>query len=214
VSVSLRTFFAVELDAGARAYAAALSKRLEAAPGGDAIRWVPSENLHVTLRFLGPTPSEKVPNLVASVGRETAEQASFAARLGELSALPSARRPRVLTLTVDSDGRLEALSSAVERGVVRMGFEPEQRPFRAHLTLGRRRNGRTIRAAEAVRRRARPWLVREPASGITFRVDNVVLFQSLSRDGGVEYAPLERIALRPGLTRNPSSTEVPPEEKM
>lgn len=200
---ALRTFFAVELDAASRAYAAAYAQRLAGGVGGDAIRWVPAENLHITLRFLGPTPREKVSELVACVRHETASQPRFEARLDGLRALPSARRPRVLALDVQSGGRLEALSLAIERGVVRAGFDPENRPFRAHLTLGRARRGAP----------RRPWLSREEPVPRAFPVASAVLFQSELGRGGSAYTALERLALHSEqLTRNLSSEETSFEE--
>jgi len=199
----LRTFFGIELDAVTRGHAAAYCERLAAGAGGDAIRWVPARNLHITLRFLGPTPREKVADLVACVRRETASHNGFEARLAALCALPSARRPRVLALEVGSDGRLEALSAAVERGVVEAGFDPEDRPFRAHLTLGRARRGQ----------RSRPWLSRAALSPWSFPVASTVLFKSELRSEGAAYTALERLPLRSGLTRNSSSKEASFEEK-
>lgn len=199
----LRTFFAVELDAATREHAAAYGERLAAGAGGDAIRWVPARNLHITLRFLGSTPRERLSDLVACVRRETASQERFEASLGALHVLPSARRPRILALEVQSDGRLEALSAAVERGVVQAGFDPEDRPFRAHLTLGRAHR----------RERPRPWLGREEPSLWPFPVASAVLFASELRREGATYRALERLPLCSQLTPNPSFKEASFEEK-
>jgi len=177
----LRTFFAVELPDAARRAAAELARRLAAEPGGEAVRWVRPESYHVTLRFLGDTPAARLGDLVASVRRASADHAPLALRLGALSDLPNARRPRVVAVEVEPPELLAALAAAVERGVVAAGFAPEARPFRAHLTLGR------------VRSRAPRLDGRCEAA--PFAVDSFALFRSDPGPGGAHYTPLERIAL-------------------
>ena len=152
------------------------------------MRWVAPENYHVTLRFLGATPVARIPGLVAAVRRESAAQPAFRARLGALLLQPSPRRTRVVALQVDSAGQLEGLAARVERGVRAAGAAPEPRPFRPHLTLGRARGGRRLRAG------ATAALETEPA-GTSFWVDAALLYESELSSGGARYHALERIAL-------------------
>ena len=65
---TLRAFFAVELGEPARRTAAGVARQLHSGPGGDDVRWVRSESLHMTLRFLGQIPRERVPALAQCVG--------------------------------------------------------------------------------------------------------------------------------------------------
>jgi 2'-5' RNA ligase len=191
VAEVLRTFFAVELGDEARRVAAALAERLAREPGGDAVRWVRPEALHVTLRFLGATPRARIPALVAAVRRETAGLVPFPLRLGALGAFPSSRRPRVVVVGVESDaGALAALAAAAERGAVAAGFAPEARAFHGHVTLGRVRGERSrVRLPEGERCEAPP-----------FPVDALVLFQSEAAPGGSRYSALERIGLGGGAS--------------
>jgi 2'-5' RNA ligase len=184
----LRCFFAVEIGEGARRVAAALAERLAGEPGGDAVRWVRPENLHVTLRFLGPTPVASLGALVAAVRRETAGSTPFSLRLGALGAFPNARRPKVVTLEVEPHEPLAALAAGIERGVVAAGFAPEERRFNGHLTLGRLRGERRrLRLPEGVRGDAAP-----------FPVASFVLLRSELAPRGSRYSPLERIPLGDG----------------
>ena len=122
--------------------------------------------------------------IAGSVAGEVASVAPFALELGAVELFPSPRRARVVALEVAPEGRLTELAGAVQRGVVEQGFEPEERPFRAHLTLGRVRN-RRIPSLEGVPAPAAPALA----------VRDVVLFQSeLARDGA-RYTALERLPL-------------------
>ncbi len=183
-SDAIRTFFAVDLDDAARCAAAELVRALRERPDGDRVRWVRAETLHVTLCFLGDTDPGRVAPLLERVAPELAPLAPFALELGAAHPFPSARRPRVVALDVAPAEPLEELAAAVERGVVGAGFEAEERPFRAHLTLGRLRSGRPP-ATDGL---AVP-------EGVRFEVGAVVLFRSELQPGGALHTPLERVPL-------------------
>ena len=183
----LRTFLAAEIGDEARHVAARWIERLRREPWGDAVRWARAEALHVTLRFLGATPEDRVSPLATALRRETAGIAPFPVRLGALAGFPDPRRPRVVFLGLDDEpaGALAALAAAAERAALAEGFAPETRPFHGHLTLGRRREQRRLlRLPEDARAEAAPFVV-----------DSVVLFRSQLSLAGPTYTPLERIAL-------------------
>jgi 2'-5' RNA ligase len=179
----LRAFIAVDLDAVSRGAAADLLARLREG-SGPGVRWVRPEALHVTLRFLGNIGFEQVAPLRSSVGAAVSGLAPFRLDLGAVQHFPSPRRPRVVALEVAPEANLSELAAAVERGTREQGFEPEDRPFRAHLTLGRMKSGR----APATR-----GLVAPPGTGCA--VEEVVLFRSELRREGARYTPLERMPL-------------------
>jgi len=178
-----RAFIAADLDESARAAAAQLTLRLREGASPD-VRWVRPEALHVTLRFLGNISPEQVEPLGRSVGTAVAEHSPFRLELGAVHYFPSPRRPRVVALELAPEAALVELAAAVERGTRAEGFEPEQRPFRPHLTLGRVKSGRP----PATRGLAAP-------SGSGCAVSEVVLFRSELRREGAKYTPLERMPL-------------------
>ena len=180
----LRLFFAIELDDAAREAAAAVARELRRRPGGDGVRWVRTEALHVTLRFLGNVEAARVPALTESVRREVAPLAAFASRLGAAQLFPTPRRPRVVAIGLSPEEPIARLAAAVERGVVGAGFEPEERPFRAHLTLGRVRERRFPEVHDLGVAEAREFQVRE-----------AVLFRSELLPSGARHTPLERLSL-------------------
>lgn len=183
-SDAIRTFFAIELDPVAHRAVAELARVLRERPGGDGVRWVRPETLHVTLRFLGDIDPGRVAPLIERVAPELAKLSPFALELGAAQLFPSPRQPRVVALEVAPVEPLGELAAAVERGVVAAGFEAGERPFRAHLTLGRLRGGRP----PAVDDLAAPERVR-------FEVGEVVLFRSELQPGGALHTPLERVPL-------------------
>ena len=180
---TLRAFFAVELGEPARRAAAEVVRRLARAPGGDGVRWVRPEALHVTLRFLGDVAAPQAEPLARRAAGELAALAPFPMRLGPAALFPSPRRPRVVALALEPEAPLAALAEALERAAVAQGFAPEPRPFRAHLTLGR------------VRERRFPAVSGVAVPAEETAVSEAVLFRSELRPEGSRYTPLFRVPL-------------------
>ena len=181
---SVRAFFAIDLDERARSAAAEIADRLRACPGGDAVRWVREETLHVTLRFLGDIDCGRIARLAGCVREQTAALSPFRLQLGDARPFPSRRRPLAVVLGVEPAEPLEELAAAVERGVVAAGFGPEPRRFNAHLTLGRIRGKRFSLVTGDV-----------TARGESCPVKEVVLFKSELQSSGAHYTPIERALL-------------------
>jgi 2'-5' RNA ligase len=134
-------FFAVTPPAGALTDLDRALAPLREAPG--APRWMPPERWHLTLLFLGAVPAEQVEELVAAAGPAVAAAPPMTLRLAGAGRFGTRRRPQVFWAGVTGDdAALSALAArlvAVARG---LGLPVEDRPFRAHLTLGRWRPGR------------------------------------------------------------------------
>ena len=181
---SLRAFFAVDLDPPTRRAAAAVTDRLREFPAGDAVRWVRAETLHVTLRFLGDIDRARIAQLAGCVREQPAALRPFRLRLGGARLFPSRRRAQAVVLDVEPEEPLSELAAAVERGVVAAGFDPESRPFSAHLTLGR------------IRKRRFPLVTGNVTSGgESCPVNEAVLFKSELHSSGAHYTPIERAPL-------------------
>ncbi len=126
------------------------------------------------------------------MARELRPLAPFGVRLGGLRLFPSVRRPRVLALDLEPEAPIAEMAKAVERGVVAVGFPPEPRRFRAHLTLARVREGRRLE------------LVGAPSpEPLEFTARQAILFESRPERGGSLYTPLERMALGGPVSTQP-----------
>lgn len=137
------------------------------------LRRVPVRNLHLTLRFLGPTDVSRVAPLVEEVRRGLAGVSPFELSVGGLGAFPSWRRPSVLWAGVESPGEeLNDLAHRLERVCRVAGFSAERRPFRGHVTVARVR-----RAPDAVRSAVAPP-VRRRTVVARWTVEHVGLFRS------------------------------------
>jgi len=135
---TIRTFIAIELDEELGANLRRLQGLLREQMAPRSVRWVRPEGIHLTLKFLGDTPDEKVAAIQAALAQAAASIAPFRFTVGGLGCFPSSRRPRVVWVGLEEPtGALAALRNAVEAHVAPLGFPTEKRPFHPHLTLGR-----------------------------------------------------------------------------
>jgi 2'-5' RNA ligase len=114
------------------------------AVGLDAAAWRPvhPETLHWTVRFFGEVAPARRPDLEGALAQAAARTPPFALSAGALSGLPSPRQARVAVLVPDQGGDgLAALVRAVEACLGAVGVAREDRPYRAHLTVARCRDG-------------------------------------------------------------------------
>jgi 2'-5' RNA ligase len=105
------------------------------------IRWVRSDLLHVTLKFLGNVAPDRLPEVRGALESVARDNAPFEVELSGFGAFPTVRRPRVLWLGVEASPRLRGLKQDLERVMAGFGFEREGRAFHPHVTLGRARDG-------------------------------------------------------------------------
>ncbi|TVR31180.1 MAG: RNA 2',3'-cyclic phosphodiesterase [Spirochaetaceae bacterium] len=101
------------------------------------IRLIAQQNLHITLVFLGDTPVNRIAAIQSAVALCTERCAPFDLALAPPGCFPSIRRPRVVWVGVDdAQQKLAALHADICDELRRAGFAVEQRPFRAHITVG------------------------------------------------------------------------------
>ncbi len=139
-SETLRTFIALPLpEEWTQTLAAVIENLRDSAQSG--VRWVNPEGTHLTLRFLGATKSSMAPRIVEGLQTEFAGAVSPTLRLSRLGTFPAGNNPRVLWAGVDGDiDRLTDLYHRAQSIVCGLGWPPETRPFRPHLTIGRVRD--------------------------------------------------------------------------
>jgi RNA 2',3'-cyclic 3'-phosphodiesterase len=140
----VRLFVAVQLSEPARED---LDSRAGALRGSlEGWRWVPPEQWHLTLAFLGEVAPERLPELTRRMGLAARRHRPFDLWLDGFGAFRNPRRAHVLWAGVagDSDA-LAALADSVGAGARRSKIDLEQRPYRAHVTVGRRRAAVDVR---------------------------------------------------------------------
>jgi 2'-5' RNA ligase len=108
---------------------------LLAGSGIPGARWVPPENYHLTLRFIGETPAHRAEDIDLALA--TLRARGFSLTLAGLGTFHKGGRPTALWVGVERSQQLDHLQNKIETALQRIGLEPERRRFTPHLTLAR-----------------------------------------------------------------------------
>ncbi|HEX5823557.1 MAG TPA: RNA 2',3'-cyclic phosphodiesterase [Candidatus Limnocylindrales bacterium] len=186
-----RLFIAVPLSDEATTAVAEVVERIRATePEGRGVRWVRLDGLHLTLRFLGPTPEARLPDLAAAVADVARDSGPFAVTIRGAGSFPPTGRPRTIWLDVrDGVEDLEGLAGRVDDRLADAGWERDRRPFRAHLTLARADGVRAGPATVSALTAAAADLA------IVSPIDRLILFESITGSGRARYAERASAAL-------------------
>jgi 2'-5' RNA ligase len=187
-----RLFVGVPIHGEALAACAALLDGVRARHGGRGVRWVSTENLHLTLRFLGLLPPSRTDVLGQAVDEAARAMDPFEVVLAGAGAFPGDRRPRAIWLGIERGADdLGRISQALDVALVRTGMAADDRPFRPHLTVARTDAAGTsgsLSVAAALRDAAESWRAR-------FTADRVVLYRSHLGGGPPRYEPVHEAVL-------------------
>jgi 2'-5' RNA ligase len=157
------------------------------------VRWIRPEGIHVTLKFLGEVPIKKLPAIKLAIQEAVVGHAPFELEFSNIGTFGGREGLRIMWVGIAGDVlRLEALVRAVNAALKVVGFEPERRPFRPHLTLGR------VRDEIGTRRRAQIE-VDVGKTGVppsTWRTAQVSLMRSRLTAQGAMYDVLATFPLR------------------
>ena len=130
-----RLFIAIEVSKSVKQivsnYKDSLSGRISKA------RWVPLENIHLSLRFLGDCQDEKIPDMIEAIRGSLKRCQTFHCRTTNLGVFPNPRRAGVLWLGVADDPKLTKAYDEINKALASLGFDIEKRPFMPHITLAR-----------------------------------------------------------------------------
>lgn len=135
----IRLFVGLALPEGLRERLTGLRGQV---PGA---RWVPPENLHITLRFIGEVDEAAAADLDMALARVDVPPLEVA--VGGVGHFASRGLVRSLWAGVDRDTALDHLQAKIEAACQRSGLAPEGRKFHPHVTLARCRDTRTARIA-------------------------------------------------------------------
>ncbi len=154
------------------------------------VRWVKPDGYHVTLKFLGEVGAQREAELGTTVLDAARRHRRFGLALTRLGVFPDLRRPRVIWAGLGTDPAFTSLQRDVEDGLAGLGFDREERPFHAHVTLGRAKRGARPDAFGALE----SLLEGSRVTG-EFSVDHVELMESRLGPDGAAYRSVRRFPL-------------------
>jgi 2'-5' RNA ligase len=162
----------------------------------NALRWSDPQGTHLTLKFLGSTRADLVPEIVVAMEQAAAHRQPFELQTAALGVFPNPKRPRVAWLGVAGDvAALSRLQADIERFVAPLGFPTEQRPFNPHLTLGRIvKDPSSMQLASISQAVAQTSVLHS----VIFSVGEIVLMRSELHPQGARYTPVAHVPLDGG----------------
>jgi 2'-5' RNA ligase len=142
----IRTFVCIEVPEGVRSRIAGLQLALRQEEAR--VSWVKPENIHLTLKFLGPVAADRIPSVVRSVSSAASGIEPFEIEVAGTGCFPSPRNPKVFWVGLEQVPEpLKRLQADIDSNLFREGFPREERGFSPHLTIGRVREPARARTA-------------------------------------------------------------------
>jgi 2'-5' RNA ligase len=176
-----RLFVGIELPEAVRA---AIDERARPLHALEGFRWVPTENLHLTLAFLGWRETGAEEAVGERLAGAAADASAFTLRVGGPGRFPQRGKARVLWVGLDdAAGALADLAERVRASLADL-FEPDGPEFRAHVTVARARRPVSARLPEPV-----------PSADVVLAVTAITLFRSHLGGEHARYEVLRRWAL-------------------
>ncbi len=185
--VVIRAFIAINLSPEIQRNLDEVSDKLKERLPGVPVRWVPVENIHLTIKFLGDVSVSNLEMLQKILRAEACQHTPFEFSVGNLGAFPSISRPRVIWVGVEAPDELHALQHGIEAETARLGYAREKRPYAPHLTLGR-----VSRNADSDDTRRIREVLKSCTVGFlgAARVQEVHLYRSELMPGGAVYTQI------------------------
>ena len=189
---TIRAFLAIETPPEIQNKLKSLIARFNQ-PANHSIRWVKAENIHLTLKFFGETPKDKIELLTYRMQQEFKDLPPMQLTVGSFGAFPNLGHPRVFWCGVQAGNELKDIQKRIDSISSDFGFPAENRPFSPHLTLGKVND----RAELEDVRKVSDLIRQSPAETIgVIRVTQLTVFSSKLSPGGSIYSPIFCIDLK------------------
>ena len=149
-----------------------------------AVRWIPLDHVHLTLKFLGEAGDAKVLQIQERLSLLCSRHAPFALTVSGTGGFPNLLRPNVLWVGIDESRPLSLLNRDIEQSMVDLGFEREMKRFSPHLTVGR------VKGMDGLEGVIREWITFKDSFFGTITVGETLLMKSTLKPGGAEYSKI------------------------
>jgi len=183
----MRAFIAIELPAEIKDSISRIQEKLKAEPFK--INWVKPQNLHLTLKFLGDTSPEQL-NRIKQIISGITKIPGFRIKLNTLGVFPDMAATRIIWIGDNQPPlELKQLAEQLEIKLEISGIARQERPFNAHITIGRIKSRLLLSDLQNVidkikrDKEGRNW---------EFDCDKVTLFESTLGPGGPAYTILDQ----------------------
>lgn len=156
---------------------------------GPGLKPVEVENVHVTLKFLGDTDETLVPGIVKVMETAALDVKPFTVSLKGTGYFPPRGPARTIWVGMEGAEPMGIIAARLDKGLAELGFVPEERPFRPHLTVARVKDNRAAFAGESAAKRHRDGLFGSQL------VDSIKLKRSILGRFGPTYTDVAKVDL-------------------
>lgn len=167
-----------------------LTEQLKTIFRNEKINWVPLQNMHFTLQFLGETPGKQIPEMIRKTGEAAKNLTAAQGTLKGLGYFMQNRMPSVIYTTLDNMPEMTAMASAIRSAMKSEGFTPEFHEFKPHLTLGRIKFLKDCKLFTETMNNLRNNTIQK------ITASEIIVFESLLRPDGPVYRKLAVFPLR------------------
>lgn len=185
--MGLRCFISLELPEELKKNIYGYIEKLKSA-GAD-VKWIPPENLHLTLKFLGDTTEERLKSINERLISIAKAHDRFYLQISGAGVFPNIKYPRVVWLGVHDSNEIAKLRRDIEESMAGLGFKRDDKQFTPHLTIGR---VRSLRNKDALIKGLAT--LKEVDFG-KIKVNNITMMKSELKPGGAEHLKLSEIPI-------------------
>ncbi|MEK6571693.1 MAG: RNA 2',3'-cyclic phosphodiesterase [Bacteroidota bacterium] len=184
----IRSFIAIDTSPEIKDRITEVKEKLRATAAD--VRWESREKFHITLKFLGNVEDTKLESIAGRLEEALTAFSPFDITYEAIGCFPNQHHPRVIWVgALNTDGSLRRIQETFEEIAVSFGFQPEERKFHPHITIGRVKGSKNLKA-----------LVSELAT-LTFStqssvIEEVLLMKSDLKPTGSVYTVLRRFPLK------------------
>ncbi|HUF40177.1 MAG TPA: RNA 2',3'-cyclic phosphodiesterase [Anaerolineales bacterium] len=181
----IRAFIAIDLSEDIIRKLGEISTGLHDRMGELPVRWIPAENVHLTLKFLGDVSATNVERLAEIIRRVALAHECFEISVGSLGVFPNAKRPRVIWLGVEAPQALFSIQRGIDQETSRLGYETKEQEFSPHLTIARVSRSAGYRELKSIGDQLESETVGFLGAA---RVEKINLYRSDLKPTGAEYS--------------------------
>jgi len=185
----IRTFIAIDTPETVSEVALLLKSSVIA--NQKAVKWVRKENIHITLRFIGPTAPGEVDKINRLLREISGQNSDLSLTVSGTGCFPKKERPRILWLGVNGDvAELKLLVEMIRSEMDQLGYPQEEHNYSSHITIGR------IRYPQKVTPDITDFLTAQ-YEPVLWNVPKIILYQSELLPSGALYSILGTHSLKP-----------------
>ena len=182
-----RTFIATKIKPNAELLNAYAKVRNELE--NEKIKWVEPQNFHLTLFFIGDTDEEQIANVSKELSNLVDNYSKTQIKLEGLGVFKSIKKPRVLWTGISEFQGLKEIKLALDKQMLQLGFNPDAREFKPHLTLARMKWIDNKQRLEALLKEYENVFFQHS------QIDHLIYYESILKKSGPEYKPIEKFML-------------------